>query len=204
LEFLIEITQTIHINNKKRKMSSSTDADFESQATVFEELIGQNGNDACVDCGKTHIQWASVSNGVWLCTECSGRHRGLGVHLSFVRSLKLDKWNDVQLATVRRGGNRRAQAIWKEHSLDAPDVSLQQRYAHPAMVAYRDVLFDEAYAELGRDGPAERMRRAEEQRKWASQRTQASSMSSSSATFDAKRQELLAARQRKTFCCCSF
>jgi ribosomal protein L37AE/L43A len=181
-----------------------SESEYDAQAAVFEELISQEGNDACVDCGKTHIQWASVSNGVWLCTDCSGRHRGLGVHLSFVRSLKLDKWTDVQLATVRRGGNRRALALWREHRLDGPDVSLQQRYDHPAMVAYRDVLFDEAYAALGRDGPAERQRRADEQRKWQAQRTQPTSISSSSSSFDAKRQELLAARQRKTFCCCSF
>lgn len=45
-------------------------------------------------------EWSAVNLGALLCEECAGVHRGLGVHISRVKSLVLDKW-EPELLMVR-------------------------------------------------------------------------------------------------------
>lgn len=42
-------------------------------------------------------RWASANLGNFFCIECSGIHRNLGVHISFVRSINLDSWTVKQV-----------------------------------------------------------------------------------------------------------
>eukprot|EP00403_Amphidinium_massartii_P026159 CAMPEP_0178405964 /NCGR_PEP_ID=MMETSP0689_2-20121128/18670_1 /TAXON_ID=160604 /ORGANISM="Amphidinium massartii, Strain CS-259" /LENGTH=416 /DNA_ID=CAMNT_0020026995 /DNA_START=11 /DNA_END=1261 /DNA_ORIENTATION=- len=62
------------------------------------------GNDVCSDCSNIKPQWASVTYGTLVCLECSGIHRSLGVHLSFVRSVQMDSWTEKQIAAMEMSG----------------------------------------------------------------------------------------------------
>lgn len=49
----------------------------------------------CCDCKSTvNVDWISVNLLCVLCIKCSGVHRSLGSHISKIRSLKLDKFDD--------------------------------------------------------------------------------------------------------------
>eukprot|EP00930_Biecheleria_cincta_P016292 TRINITY_DN13309_c0_g1_i2.p1 TRINITY_DN13309_c0_g1~~TRINITY_DN13309_c0_g1_i2.p1 ORF type:complete len:738 (-),score=151.00 TRINITY_DN13309_c0_g1_i2:84-2210(-) len=80
---------------------ATSDGDCEDAAIFFT----RQGMQHCADCEEADAEWASVSLGIYLCTECAGRHRGLGVHLSFVRSTKMDRWSPWQLRCMQLGGN---------------------------------------------------------------------------------------------------
>ncbi|KAF9464857.1 ArfGap-domain-containing protein [Collybia nuda] len=63
-------------------------------------------NKICNDCPNPNPQWASLSFAIFLCLQCAGTHRGFGVHVSFVRSVSMDTWQDEQIRRMQLGGNK--------------------------------------------------------------------------------------------------
>ncbi|GMH39165.1 hypothetical protein BSKO_07063 [Bryopsis sp. KO-2023] len=81
---------------------------------VLKELMSRGKNKTCADCvGGSRPTWASINCGVFICMRCAGIHRGLGVHISIVRSCTLDTWLPDQIQFMARTGNEVANAYWE-------------------------------------------------------------------------------------------
>ena len=96
-----------------RRPGVSADKAAQNQQTL-KQLVKLEGNKSCAECKKNkHPRWASWNLGIFVCIRCSGIHRGMGTHISRVKSVDLDAWTDEQLQSMIKWGNTRANKYWE-------------------------------------------------------------------------------------------
>ncbi|EDV20296.1 uncharacterized protein TRIADDRAFT_61222 [Trichoplax adhaerens] len=108
-------------------ITSPDASDEESSKTqtvqnVVARLKAVTGNNVCADCGTKRVDWASINLGIVLCIECSGVHRSLGVHISKVRSVTLDRWDSRTVEFMESRGNSLVNSVY-EAKLKESDTS---------------------------------------------------------------------------------
>eukprot|EP01006_Ploeotia_vitrea_P024641 TRINITY_DN57458_c0_g1_i1.p1 TRINITY_DN57458_c0_g1~~TRINITY_DN57458_c0_g1_i1.p1 ORF type:complete len:407 (+),score=51.64 TRINITY_DN57458_c0_g1_i1:32-1222(+) len=103
------------------------------------------GSNLCFECQDPNPQWCDVWHGIFICLNCSGVHRSLGTHLSFVRSLTMDAWQPEKMAIMKIGGNKRAKAFFKKKGI--ADLPIREKYATDGAQLYMAMLSAESKGE---------------------------------------------------------
>lgn len=115
------------------------DSNLLPKATVNKFFLLQrkkSANKRCVDCNAPSTVWVNLTFSVFICTECAGRHRGIGSDICKIKSTVLDKWDTEELKRVFVGGNLKVKGHLKE------DESIKKRYSNRSYVKILDELVE--------------------------------------------------------------
>jgi hypothetical protein len=70
------------------------------------KMFTQGANKRCADCNGPHPNWASCNLGIFICVNCAQLHRGMGTHISKVKScMGTYLWHPDEMEVMRSVGN---------------------------------------------------------------------------------------------------
>lgn len=115
---------------------------MENSGPNISDILKEEGNSECVDCGAPEIKWASLNNGVFLCDKCAEIHRTFGMSVSQILSLQLPTWSETHLLFLQKGGNKNYKKNLAEYNIE-PSASIDVKYKSKAASYYRRYLKNE-------------------------------------------------------------
>jgi len=105
---------SLQLGTRTIKRNPTDDTSIQEQYhKELADLLLLPENRYCADCGTRGPRWASTNLGVFLCIRCSGIHRSLGVHISYVKSVSLDKWKPEHVQNMKSIGNAKAKQVYE-------------------------------------------------------------------------------------------
>ena len=104
-----------------------------------QSLLSIPGNNKCLECGKTSIEWVSFPTSIFLCQSCSREHKSFKKKET-IKSLSISEFTEKELSKLSIGGNDRYLSILKEYNMSISEPNIENKYLTFATAYYNALL----------------------------------------------------------------
>ena len=89
----------------------------------------EHTNMFCIDCKSNLADYASLTFGIYICSECANTHVNfLGMSRSFVKSLFKEPWDEYEIKFMENGGNHPFMLFMHQYGIKCKVV--YKKYGH--------------------------------------------------------------------------
>ena len=108
-------------------------------ADKISSLLSIPGNNKCLECDNTSIEWVSFPTSIFLCQSCSREHKSF-TKKETIKCLSIDEFTENELSKLSIGGNDRFLTILKEYNIDINNPNKENKYLTFAAAYYNALL----------------------------------------------------------------
>jgi len=108
-------------------------------ADKISSLLSIPGNNKCLECDNTSIEWVSFPTSIFLCQSCSREHKSF-TKKETIKCLSIDEFTENELSKLSIGGNDRFLTILKEYNIDINNPNKENKYLTFATAYYNALL----------------------------------------------------------------
>jgi len=104
-----------------------------------QSLLSLPGNNKCLECGNTSIEWVSFPTSIFLCQSCSREHKSFSKKET-IKSLSISEFTEKELSKLSIGGNDRYLSLLKEYNIPISEPNIENKYLTFATAYYNALL----------------------------------------------------------------
>jgi ribosomal protein L37AE/L43A len=105
----------------------------------IKSLLSLPGNNKCLECENTSVEWVAFPTSIFLCPSCGRQHKGFSKKET-VKSLSISEFTEREISKLSIGGNARYTSLLAEYNIPISNPNIENKYLTFATAYYNALL----------------------------------------------------------------
>ena len=102
-------------------------------------LLSLPGNNKCLECENTSVEWVSFPTAIFLCPSCGREHKNFQKSEN-IKSLSISEFTEREISKLSIGGNGRYLSLLNEYNIPLSEPDKESKYLTFATAYYNALL----------------------------------------------------------------